>query len=76
MDTLCFRCQKIKYIVGGLTIKGKLTSFLTGVLVTALALALVFTYNDTTYAPLGALTEAYGLEVGHDAASKADAAGV
>lgn len=31
--------------------------------------ALVFTYNGTTYAPLRALAEAYGLEVGYDAAS-------
>lgn len=28
--------------------------------------ALVFTYNGTTYAPLQALAEAYGLEVGYD----------
>lgn len=31
--------------------------------------ALVFTYNGTTYAPLRALAESYGLEVGYDAAS-------
>lgn len=87
--------------------KGKFSSFLAGVLVTALAVtlpvsalaatgrltievspiniqvngemfrpkdaagndALVFTYNGTTYAPLRALAEAYGLEVGYDAAS-------
>ena len=85
--------------------KGKITSFLTGVLcavllagasVTALAAdgsltlnvhpikvlingevfapkdargndAMVFTCNGTTYAPLRALAEAYGLEVGYDA---------
>ena len=29
--------------------------------------ALVFTYNGTTYAPVRALAEAYGLEVGYDA---------
>lgn len=29
----------------------------------------VFAYNGTTYAPLRALAEAYGLEVGYDAAS-------
>ena len=28
--------------------------------------ALVFTYNGTTYAPMRALAEAYGLEVGYD----------
>lgn len=32
--------------------------------------ALVFTYNGTTYAPLRALAEAYGLEVGYDATNK------
>jgi hypothetical protein len=32
--------------------------------------ALVFTYNGTTYAPLRALAEAYGLEVGYDDAAK------
>lgn len=31
--------------------------------------ALVFVYNGTTYAPLRALAESYGLEVGYDAAS-------
>lgn len=30
--------------------------------------ALVFTYNDTTYAPVRALAEAYGLTVGYDSA--------
>ena len=30
---------------------------------------MVFTYNGTTYAPLRALAEAYGLEVGYDAKS-------
>ena len=30
---------------------------------------LVFTYDGTTYAPLRALAEAYGLEVGYDAAN-------
>ena len=87
--------------------KGKLSSFLAGVLVSALAVtlpvsalaatgrltievspinvqvggevfrpkdaagndAMVFTYNGTTYAPLRALAEAYGLEVGYDADS-------
>lgn len=33
--------------------------------------ALVFTYNGTTYAPLRALAEAYGLEVGYDSTLKA-----
>ena len=31
---------------------------------------MVFTYNGTTYAPLRALAEAYGLEVGYDAESR------
>ncbi|MBR3084737.1 MAG: hypothetical protein IKH03_09295 [Oscillospiraceae bacterium] len=31
---------------------------------------LVFTYDGTTYAPLRALAEAYGLEVGYDAQNK------
>lgn len=31
---------------------------------------LVFTHSGTTYAPLRALAEAYGLEVGYDAANK------
>lgn len=31
---------------------------------------MVFEYNGTTYAPLRALAEAYGLEVGYDAASR------
>ena len=31
---------------------------------------LVFTYNGTTYAPLRALAEAYGLEVGYDSTNK------
>ena len=30
--------------------------------------ALVFTYNSTTYAPVRALAEAYGLTVGYDSA--------
>lgn len=30
----------------------------------------IFEYNGTTYAPLRALAEAYGLEVGYDAASR------
>jgi hypothetical protein len=30
---------------------------------------MVFTYNGTTYAPLRALAEAYGLEVGYDTAN-------
>lgn len=30
--------------------------------------ALVFTYNGTTYAPVRALAEAYGLTVGYDSA--------
>ena len=33
--------------------------------------ALVFTYNGTTYAPLRALAEAYGLEVSYDSTAKA-----
>ena len=33
--------------------------------------ALVFTYNGTTYAPLRALAEAYGLQVGYDSTAKA-----
>ena len=33
--------------------------------------ALVFTYNGTTYAPLRALAEAYGLTVGYDSTAKA-----
>ena len=32
--------------------------------------ALVFTYNSTTYAPVRALAEAYGLTVGYDSAKK------